>query len=79
MKSSGTWRSWATPRRANCLRRVPTFILQENLYGVDLSPEAVEITQLALWIRSASRASVGEALGKYHSRQLARPQRGGPP
>ena len=34
--------------------QVPTFILQENLYGVDLSPEAVEITQLALWIRSAS-------------------------
>ena len=34
--------------------QVPTFILQENLYGVDLSPESVEITQLALWIRSAS-------------------------
>ena len=34
--------------------RVPHFILQENLYGVDLSPEAVEITQLALWIRSAT-------------------------
>jgi type I restriction-modification system DNA methylase subunit len=34
--------------------RVPEFILQENLYGVDLSPEAVEITQLALWIRSAT-------------------------
>ena len=34
--------------------QIPTFILQENLYGVDLSPEAVEITQLALWIRSAS-------------------------
>ncbi|MEM1063558.1 MAG: Eco57I restriction-modification methylase domain-containing protein, partial [Planctomycetota bacterium] len=27
--------------------------LNDNLYGVDLSPEAVEITQLALWIRSA--------------------------
>ena len=35
-------------------QRIPMFILQENLYGVDLSPEAVEITQLALWIRSAS-------------------------
>jgi len=35
-------------------QQVPAFILQENLYGVDLSPEAVEITQLALWIRSAS-------------------------
>jgi len=35
-------------------QHVTTFILRENLYGVDLSPEAVEITQLALWIRSAS-------------------------
>ena len=35
-------------------QEVPAFILRENLYGVDLSPEAVEITQLALWIRSAS-------------------------
>jgi len=35
-------------------QEVPTFILQENLYGIDLFAEAVEITQLALWIRSAS-------------------------
>lgn len=40
---------------------IPAFILQENLYGVDLSPEAVEITQLALWIRSASQ---GQLLAK---------------
>ena len=33
--------------------KIPDFILAENLYGVDLSHEAVEITQLALWIRSA--------------------------
>jgi len=32
---------------------VPDIVLHENLFGVDLSPEAVEITQLALWIRSA--------------------------
>ncbi len=31
------------------------WILTDNLYGVDLSPQAVEITQLALWIRSAKR------------------------
>ena len=36
-----------SPARSSC---------SENLYGVDLSPEAVEITQLALWIRSATRA-----------------------
>jgi hypothetical protein len=35
--------------------QIPNFILNDNLYGVDLSPEAVEITQLALWIRSATR------------------------
>ncbi len=33
----------------------PEYILRDNLYGVDLSHEAVEITQLALWIRSASK------------------------
>lgn len=32
---------------------IPNLILSRNLYGVDLSHEAVEITQLALWIRSA--------------------------
>ena len=34
---------------------VPSFILQENLYGVDLFEGAVEITRLALWIRAANR------------------------
>ena len=33
--------------------RISEYILNDNLFGVDLSPEAVEITQLALWIRSA--------------------------
>jgi type I restriction-modification system DNA methylase subunit len=31
----------------------PDHILADNLYGVDLSQQAVEITQLALWLRSA--------------------------
>ena len=35
-------------------QKVPHWILGLNLYGVDLSPEAIEITQLALWIRSAT-------------------------
>lgn len=34
---------------------VPDLILACNLYGVDHSQEAVEITQLALWIRSARK------------------------
>jgi hypothetical protein len=42
------------PEAERLAEQVPQFILQENLYGVDLSPEAVEITQLALWIRSAT-------------------------
>lgn len=33
----------------------PDFILGDNLFGVDVSLEAIEITQLALWIRSARR------------------------
>ena len=49
-----------------------TLILQENLYGVDLSPEAVEITQLALWIRSASPGQLlAKLLGEHRPRQLA--------
>jgi hypothetical protein len=35
--------------------QIPDIILKNNLFGVDLSPEAVEITQLALWIRSAQK------------------------
>ncbi len=30
-------------------------ILQDNLFGVDLNPESVEITKLSLWLKSASR------------------------
>ncbi len=30
-------------------------ILQENLYGVDLNPESVEITKLSLWLKTARR------------------------
>ena len=30
-------------------------ILQHNLYGVDLNPEAVQICQLSLWIKTAAR------------------------
>jgi len=35
--------------------QIPDFILHDNLFGADLSPEAVEITQLALWLRSAQK------------------------
>jgi len=42
------------PARGAKLRtEIPDRILRDNLFGVDLSAEAVEITQLALWIRSA--------------------------
>ena len=34
---------------------IADLILNHNLYGVDLSEQAVEITQLALWIRSARK------------------------
>ena len=35
------------------LDEVPDEILRRNLYGVDLQPEAVEIAQLSLWLRTA--------------------------
>jgi hypothetical protein len=42
------------PKLAEELRdKVSDIILHDNLFGVDLSPEAVEIAQLALWLRSA--------------------------
>jgi hypothetical protein len=44
------------PNDAEAIReQMPDFILHDNLFGVDLSPEAVEITQLSLWLRSAKR------------------------
>ncbi len=42
------------PDAKKLTEQIPMFILQENLYGVDLFPPSVEIAQLALWIRSAS-------------------------
>lgn len=33
----------------------PDYILSDNLYGVDLSEQSVEITRLSLWIRSARK------------------------
>lgn len=44
---------------------IPDFILNHNLYGADLSHEAVEITQLALWIRSARRNRKLSDLSKH--------------
>jgi len=46
------------------LDRIPDFILHDNLYGVDLSQDAVEITQLALWIRSAEEGKSLEDLSQ---------------
>jgi Eco57I restriction-modification methylase len=46
------------------LDAIPEFILADNLYGVDLSEQAVEITQLALWLRSARRGKTLADLSK---------------
>lgn len=35
------------------LERLDTMILTQNLYGVDLSAESVEITKLSLWLKTA--------------------------
>jgi len=53
------------PAIANELRNdVSDFILHDNLFGVDLSPEAVEIAQLALWLRSAIKGKTLADLSK---------------
>lgn len=46
------------------LEEIPNFVLHDNLFGVDLSTEAVEITQLALWIRSAQKGKTLADLSK---------------
>ncbi|WP_164070088.1 Eco57I restriction-modification methylase domain-containing protein [Rhizobium leguminosarum] len=38
------------------LFRWDTHILNENLYGVDINSESVEITKLSLWLKTANRA-----------------------
>jgi hypothetical protein len=45
-------------------RDYPDWILADNLFGVDLSNESVEITQLALWIRSARKGKTLSDLSK---------------
>jgi len=53
------------PKLAEELRnQVSDFILHDNLFGVDLSPEAVEIAQLALWLRSAYKRKTLADLSK---------------
>ena len=55
---------------------VPDTILADNIHGVDLSPQAVEITQLALWIRSARREQdAGETVVEHHPGQQPRHRR----
>ncbi len=44
--------------------KIPDFILHDNLFGVDLSSEAAEITQLALWLRSAQKGKTLADLSK---------------
>lgn len=53
------------PKQAERLQeQISEFILHDNLFGVDLSQEAVEITQLALWLRSARRGRTLADLSK---------------
>lgn len=53
------------PKLAEDLReKVSDFILHDNLFGVDLSPQAIEIAQLALWLRSAPKRKTLADLSK---------------
>jgi hypothetical protein len=40
------------PERGAFLREVPRLILENNIYGVDIDPRAVQIARLALWLRA---------------------------
>ena len=40
------------PERSVFLREVPRLILENNIYGVDIDPRAVQIARLALWLRA---------------------------
>ena len=40
------------PERVTFLREVPRLILENNIYGVDIDPRAVQIARLALWLRA---------------------------
>ncbi len=43
------------PEADDLVDEIPDMILADNLYGSDVSQQAVEISQLALWLRSARR------------------------
>jgi len=53
------------PKLAEDLRdKVSDLILRDNLFGVDLSPEAVEIAQLAIWLCSSYKRKTLADLSK---------------
>ena len=55
-------------------------ILQNNLYGVDLNGEAVQIARLSLWIKTAQRGKVLTCARPQPPRRQQRRRRpGGPP
>lgn len=45
--------------------QIADLILNNNIYGADLSSEAVEISQLALWIRSANKGKTLADLSEH--------------
>ncbi|MCX8513421.1 MAG: hypothetical protein ORN83_16880, partial [Chthoniobacteraceae bacterium] len=50
-RAEGTLRA-DYPEREAFLREVPRLILEQNIYGVDIDPRAVQIARLALWLRA---------------------------
>jgi hypothetical protein len=51
-------------KQESLMDAMPDMILRDNIFGVDLSEEAVEITQLALWIRTAREGKTLADLSK---------------
>ncbi len=53
-KEKGLFQS-APQENTQLIAKIKKEIVNNNLFGVDLSPESVEITKLGLWIKSASK------------------------
>ncbi len=52
------------PKHESLIDQIPNYILNDNIFGVDLCLQAAEITRLALWIRSAQRGKTLADLSK---------------
>ena len=76
---STAWCCTTGPDADDLADDIPDMILADNLYGVGPSQQAVEITQLALWLRSARHGKTpGRPVGEHRLGQQPGDRPGGP-